>query len=705
MTKSEFLAQLAHKLRVLPESDLKDALEYYEGYISDAENEAAAIAELGSPGEVASTILANYVSQKPNTYNRSTSAGSGTSASPPPRRRSFRTAYIAIFAIFAVPIGIPLAAAAFGLIVALFSIIFSVFVTGIALLIGGGISIIATPFAFANDFWFGMFNGGLGIAALGLGILVLKGAMKLAGGFPAIMQAIRRRRSAGAAGGSGAYQSGSTAWGEKPWSESTSSNGTASSGSTWGDPQYSNSPPPPFGNSSGSHSDSNKDGSYHESTWDGNTHGRGNSTWGDPQYSNSMPLSSQEVHDASFTPRRRLPGVGFALLLIIVGAAMFGLAWHNGARGGTIAWGGGRVNIVTAHHTTYPENINEIIFNERSDAFHEVHITASNRNVVIMPSDTARAVYTGTANVNIGIENGILSITQLTSGTRTVNLMDMDFSPGSSREIRLYLPPEFFGYTGGRIIVRTTIGNIQVEGNVPNLVASATTGNITVANNANNAGLIDLRTTTGRISVNNIRHTDQLYARATTGRIEVRNITSYAGAITFQTTTGNITASNINHTNSLFITATTGSITVQNIESDVNIIEVRSTTGAQTYENIPFVGSFTATATTGRVRLTDISWANLRVRTTTGRITVTRGNTHGLDGNATATDISATTGAVSLEMLGSQQSYRANLISSSGTIRLNNTRLADRGVIGTGTGSNAIDIRTTSGRIDLGFGR
>ncbi|MBS7105087.1 MAG: DUF4097 family beta strand repeat protein [Faecalibacterium prausnitzii] len=59
MTRTAFLAALERLLAPLPEAERKDALSYYEDYLDAAgpENEARAIAELGSPEEVARKIL------------------------------------------------------------------------------------------------------------------------------------------------------------------------------------------------------------------------------------------------------------------------------------------------------------------------------------------------------------------------------------------------------------------------------------------------------------------------------------------------------------------------------------------------------------------------------------------------------------------------------------------------------------------------
>ena len=79
MTRTAFLAALEQLLAPLPESERKDALSYYEDYLDAAgpENEARAIAELGSPEEVARKIL----------DEQSPQGASAAPASPAPRSR------------------------------------------------------------------------------------------------------------------------------------------------------------------------------------------------------------------------------------------------------------------------------------------------------------------------------------------------------------------------------------------------------------------------------------------------------------------------------------------------------------------------------------------------------------------------------------------------------------------------------------------
>lgn len=65
MNRQEFMRELEHLLRGIPENERIDALAYYNDYFDEAgaENEYQVIQELGSPQQVAQTILADYGSE------------------------------------------------------------------------------------------------------------------------------------------------------------------------------------------------------------------------------------------------------------------------------------------------------------------------------------------------------------------------------------------------------------------------------------------------------------------------------------------------------------------------------------------------------------------------------------------------------------------------------------------------------------------
>ena len=62
MTREKYLSELKSELRSLPEAEQVEALEYFKGYFEDADNDDEVMASLGTPQELAKTILERFVS-------------------------------------------------------------------------------------------------------------------------------------------------------------------------------------------------------------------------------------------------------------------------------------------------------------------------------------------------------------------------------------------------------------------------------------------------------------------------------------------------------------------------------------------------------------------------------------------------------------------------------------------------------------------
>jgi len=189
MTKSQYLEQLAMKLRAMPEGERQDALEYYDGYISDAEDEADAITQLGSPAEVAAHILANYVEKE--------SLPSEAEGGIKTKKNGIKIVWIAILGLFALPIGLPLAITLamipISLFIALFSVVVAVGASAIALFVSGVVAIILSPFVLVQDFGFGLIVIGYGLLSVGIGLLFAKLITMLFSGFPKIARLVSRK--------------------------------------------------------------------------------------------------------------------------------------------------------------------------------------------------------------------------------------------------------------------------------------------------------------------------------------------------------------------------------------------------------------------------------------------------------------------------------------------------------------------------------
>ena len=166
MNKNEFLAQLKNKLRVLPADEAENALAYYNEYFDEAgpENEQSVIAGLGSPAETASKIIGEFAVK-----NIENDAGKTT-------KSHLNMVWFVILGIFASPIALPLAFAAaavvFALVVAVFSVLFTLGVTSVALVLGGIVTFFSAVILLFSDFSTAVFFIGVSFLMAAGGILL-----------------------------------------------------------------------------------------------------------------------------------------------------------------------------------------------------------------------------------------------------------------------------------------------------------------------------------------------------------------------------------------------------------------------------------------------------------------------------------------------------------------------------------------------------
>ena len=188
--KKEYLEQLGRKLRILPEEERGDALEYYEGYLNDAEDEEAAIARLGTPAEVAANILIEHAAREPD------ASGSGKRTAGRKGAGGIRMAWFVIIAIFALPVGLPVlvavGAVAFSVFVALLATIISLGFGALAILLVGLAGILLFPFIAVQDLGLAVFYCGTGLLLLGTGMLIVSLTVVLSRGFKALARFVGR---------------------------------------------------------------------------------------------------------------------------------------------------------------------------------------------------------------------------------------------------------------------------------------------------------------------------------------------------------------------------------------------------------------------------------------------------------------------------------------------------------------------------------
>lgn len=167
MTKIEYLTQLDTYLTKLPQSDRIEAMDYFKELFDDAgpEREEELMASLGSPKEAAHDILTSLLDKKLNDET--------------PRKNRVQILWIALLALLAAPVGLPIIlailATCIGLLIAVVGFILGL--AGIALggfVIGLVFSVESFTVLLASKSSFLLLLGG-GLLSIGASSLALLG--------------------------------------------------------------------------------------------------------------------------------------------------------------------------------------------------------------------------------------------------------------------------------------------------------------------------------------------------------------------------------------------------------------------------------------------------------------------------------------------------------------------------------------------------
>lgn len=165
MTKTEYLAKLTKYLRKLPQKDYEEALEYFMEYFEEAgpENEAQVIAELGTPKEAAHEVITRLLDEKIIEDKSSL-------------RNKTTILWIAILAILASPVALPILLFFLAMLMTLLMIIFAVIVTALALTFA---LLISGVYTFFTSFSLLSVSLASTLFGVGLGLLMFGGALLL----------------------------------------------------------------------------------------------------------------------------------------------------------------------------------------------------------------------------------------------------------------------------------------------------------------------------------------------------------------------------------------------------------------------------------------------------------------------------------------------------------------------------------------------
>ena len=168
MTRNEYMEQLKQKLKRLPKEEFDKAIEYFEEYFADAgeENTAEAIENLGSPQVAADQIIREIAIDNSN-----------SEASKKDVKKGISGVWIAILAVLASPIALPIAIAAaavlFAFVIVVAAILFSIGITGIAFAISAPLALFGAGMMVIHSIPVAMVCFGLALVLLGLGVLLV----------------------------------------------------------------------------------------------------------------------------------------------------------------------------------------------------------------------------------------------------------------------------------------------------------------------------------------------------------------------------------------------------------------------------------------------------------------------------------------------------------------------------------------------------
>ncbi len=166
MNRQEYMKQLKHCLRRLSKEDFEHAVEYYEEYFADAgaENEAKAIEDLGSPQEAADQIIRDMALSYSKEPVRDVRSG-------------INAIWVALLALFAVPIAVPLLLAGgilvMSALVVVWSFLLALLLMAACVVIVGPVTILAAFTVLFKSVPVFLCCIGMGLMSIGIGAALM----------------------------------------------------------------------------------------------------------------------------------------------------------------------------------------------------------------------------------------------------------------------------------------------------------------------------------------------------------------------------------------------------------------------------------------------------------------------------------------------------------------------------------------------------
>ena len=192
MNSVQYLDELRRQLQGLPQEEIDSCVRYYEEYLADAGpvQQEAALERLGSPAQTAAQLKADWAVRSMEAPEKDQP------------RHGLKTLWVVLLALLAAPIGLPLAVAAFCVVMALalaaLAVIVSLFAAFLALALAGLAVLVAGIAVVPAHGPTGLLCIGAGLTLAAAGGLGVMGSLVLARasvrGLIRMTDAIRRKR-------------------------------------------------------------------------------------------------------------------------------------------------------------------------------------------------------------------------------------------------------------------------------------------------------------------------------------------------------------------------------------------------------------------------------------------------------------------------------------------------------------------------------
>lgn len=180
MNRDEYMKRLEYRLRRLPKEDYDKALAYFTEYFEEAgpDNESQAIEDLGSPEMAADQIIRDFAMENANRPVKDV-------------RRGISAVWVGILAVFAAPIGVPLALTlgilALTFVFVILMLVFCVFILTLSVAVSAIPCIVIGVWMLFTSFADGIATIGIGLLGLGIGYWLLIGSAALGKGVLRLM--------------------------------------------------------------------------------------------------------------------------------------------------------------------------------------------------------------------------------------------------------------------------------------------------------------------------------------------------------------------------------------------------------------------------------------------------------------------------------------------------------------------------------------